>query len=108
LFIFIISVIYLFLFLIFLAVRYGLSEAVEFVELPRRGFLVPGMVDTHYHAPQFVNAGNGLDMPLLEWLETYTFPAETRFKDVDYAARGAQIVRCRVSCVVCRVVWHAC
>jgi guanine deaminase len=63
------------------------------------------MVDTHYHAPQFVNAGNGLDMPLLEWLETYTFPAETRFKDVDYAARGAQVLRCRVSC---RVVWHAC
>jgi len=47
------------------------------------------MVDTHAHAPQFVNAGNGLDMPLLEWLETYTFPAETRFKDADYAKKSA-------------------
>jgi cytosine/adenosine deaminase-related metal-dependent hydrolase len=66
-----------------------LGDDVEFVELPRRGFIVPGLVDTHYHAPQYVNAGNGLDMPLLEWLETYTFPAETRFKDPSYAARGA-------------------
>jgi guanine deaminase len=47
------------------------------------------MVDTHAHAPQFVNAGNGLDMPLLEWLETYTFPAETRFKDPAYAKKSA-------------------
>ncbi|ELR24812.1 guanine deaminase [Acanthamoeba castellanii str. Neff] len=70
-----------------LILKHKLSEAVEFVELPRRGFIVPGMVDTHAHAPQFVNAGNGLDMPLLEWLETYTFPAETRFKDADYAKK---------------------
>jgi len=49
------------------------------------------MVDTHAHAPQFVNLGNGLDMPLLEWLKTYTFPAEACFKDEDHAKRGTSI-----------------
>src|SRR3989344_420306 len=60
------------------------------------------MVDTHAHAPQFVNAGNGLDMPLLEWLETYTLPAETRFKDADYAKKSTCV--CGDVCVRVRVL----
>jgi cytosine/adenosine deaminase-related metal-dependent hydrolase len=68
------------------------------------------MVDTHAHAPQFVNAGNGLDMPLLEWLETYTFPAETRFKDADYAKKSTCVCGdvCMRACVcVCVCVFCA-
>ncbi len=49
---------------------------------------MPGFVDTHTHAPQHVNLGNGLDIRLLEWLEKYTFPAETKFKDTEYASKG--------------------
>lgn len=26
-----------------------------------------------------------MDLPLLEWLQKYTFPTESRFKDLDYA-----------------------
>ncbi|CAL4116010.1 unnamed protein product, partial [Meganyctiphanes norvegica] len=48
-------------------------------------FLMPGMVDTHIHAPQFPNNGIGLDLPLLEWLPTYTFPMEATFKDPQWA-----------------------
>jgi hypothetical protein len=64
------------------------------------------MVDTHAHAPQFVNAGNGLDMPLLQWLETYTFPAETRFKDADYAKKSTCV--CGVCGDVCVCVCVCC
>lgn len=46
---------------------------------------MPGMVDTHIHAPQYSYAGTGLDMTLLQWLNTYTFPVESRFKDLEFA-----------------------
>lgn len=46
---------------------------------------MPGLVDTHIHAAQYSYAGTGLDLPLLQWLSTYTFPAESRFKDLDFA-----------------------
>ena len=43
------------------------------------------MIDTHIHAPQYINAGIGLDLPLLGWLNKYTFPTESRFSDLDFA-----------------------
>lgn len=46
--------------------------------LPERGFLLPTFADLHLHAPQYLNAGMGLDLPLMEWLDTYTYPAEER------------------------------
>lgn len=51
----------------------------------RSEFLVPGMIDTHLHAPQYVNAGFGLELPLLGWLNKYTFPTEARFSDLNFA-----------------------
>lgn len=46
---------------------------------------MPGMVDTHIHASQYSYAGTALDMPLLKWLNTYTFPVEYHFKDLEFA-----------------------
>jgi len=48
-------------------------------------FLMPGLVDTHTHAPQYPNSGLGLDLPLLEWLEKYTFPLEAKYKETKFA-----------------------
>lgn len=50
-----------------------------------RQFLMPGFVDTHIHAPQYVFTGTGYDLPLLDWLEKYTFPSESRFRNVEFA-----------------------
>lgn len=47
--------------------------------------IMPGFVDAHCHAPQYVFSGTGMDLPLLEWLNKYTFPTEARFKDEAYA-----------------------
>ncbi len=47
--------------------------------------ILPGFVDLHFHAPQFANRGLGLDKELLPWLEDYTFPEESKFKDLSYA-----------------------
>ena len=42
--------------------------------------LVPGFVDTHVHFPQ-VDVIASYGTQLLDWLETYTFPAEMAFAD---------------------------
>ena len=49
------------------------------------GLLVmPGFIDTHTHYPQTeMIASHGLQ--LLDWLEQYTFPTETKFSDREYA-----------------------
>lgn len=51
--------------------------------------IVPGFVDTHIHYPQIdIVAAHGRD--LLAWLDTYTFPAETRFGEPGHAAATAR------------------
>jgi guanine deaminase len=54
-----------------------------------RGCLVlPGFIDAHVHFPQIdVIASHGKQ--LLDWLETYTFPAEARFADAAYSRATA-------------------
>lgn len=47
--------------------------------------IIPGFVDLHLHAPQYPNIGLGLDKELIPWLNTYTFPEEGKYKDVEYA-----------------------
>ena len=47
--------------------------------------VMPGLVDLHMHAPQYAYRGLGMDLELLDWLNTYTFPEETRYLDFDYA-----------------------
>ena len=49
--------------------------------------IIPGMTDLHVHAPQFSFRGLGMDLELLDWLNTYTFKTEARFEDSDYARR---------------------
>lgn len=46
--------------------------------------ILPGLVDTHVHLPQWDIAGIGRG-ELLHWLNTYVFPAEARFADTDFA-----------------------
>lgn len=50
--------------------------------------IIPGLVDLHVHAPQYAFRGLGMDMELLEWLETNTFPEESKYRDMDYAKRA--------------------
>jgi guanine deaminase len=50
--------------------------------------IIPGLVDLHTHAPQYSFRGNGMDLELLDWLQTYTFPEEARYRDLEYARRA--------------------
>jgi guanine deaminase len=52
--------------------------------------ILPGFIDTHVHAPQLdVIASYGTE--LLDWLERYTFPAETAWADPAVAAVGSKL-----------------
>lgn len=53
--------------------------------------IIPGLVDLHLHAPQYPFRGLGMDMELLEWLETNTFPEESKYKDLEYAKKAYTI-----------------
>lgn len=47
--------------------------------------IIPPFCDIHLHAPQYNNVGLGMDMQLLDWLNTYTFPEESSFSNQEYA-----------------------
>lgn len=47
--------------------------------------ILQSFADLHLHGPQYPQVGMGMDLQLLPWLKTYTFPAEARFSDPGYA-----------------------
>ena len=54
----------------------------------RPHLILPGFIDAHAHMPQMqVIASYGAE--LLDWLNTYTFPEETKFSDPAHARRIA-------------------
>mgnify|MGYP002512871204 CR=1 FL=1 len=85
----------------FLVCRDGISQGV-FPVIPENDkhlpvidcpdlLIIPGMTDLHLHAPQYPFRAVGMDMELLEWLETHTFPEESRYADADYAQHAYHI-----------------
>ena len=54
----------------------------------RPHLLMPGFIDTHIHMPQAQIIGSW-GAQLLDWLNTYTFPAESKFSDPAHAERIA-------------------
>lgn len=71
----------------FPAVSAALPEEAVIDLRPR--WILPGLVDLHSHLPQYpCVALDGLE--LLPWLETHVFPAESRFRDPERAARAAR------------------
>ena len=53
--------------------------------------IIPGLSDLHLHAPQYSYSGTGMDLELLDWLYAYTFPEESKYKDLDYAKKSYEV-----------------
>ncbi len=53
--------------------------------------IIPGLVDMHLHAPQYMFIGLHMDLELIDWLNTYTFPTEARYKDIRFAKKAYDI-----------------
>lgn len=58
-----------------------------FHRLAESQYLLPGFIDLHVHAPQWAQSGTALDIPLYDWLNTYTFPLESKFSDLEFAKK---------------------
>lgn len=61
--------------------KYPDEEIIDYGE----AIIIPAFNDLHIHAPQYINRGVGFDRELLPWLETYTFPVESKYSDVNFA-----------------------
>lgn len=49
------------------------------------GLIVQAFADMHLHGPQYPMLGMGMDLQLMPWLQTYVFPTEARFADLEFA-----------------------
>ena len=61
--------------------QYRELELIEYGD----SIIIPGLCDLHVHAPQYAFRGLGMDMELLDWLNAYTFPEESKYVIIDYA-----------------------
>ena len=52
--------------------------------------ILPGLIDCHLHYAQTAMIGSG-GLPLLDWLQHYTWPAEQKLADPGFAAQLAQV-----------------
>ena len=82
----------------YLVCENGVSAGV-FAELPEKyqdfplldytgKLILPGFTDLHVHAPQYRFRALGMDLELLEWLDTHTFPQEAKYVDTDFARKN--------------------
>lgn len=62
-------------------------QGVQEVQSRNNSFFFPGFIDTHIHASQYPNAGVFGKSTLLDWLNTYTFPLESSYKDLNVASK---------------------
>ncbi len=53
--------------------------------------IIPGLVDLHVHAPQYPFRGLGMDLELIDWLNTHTFAEEAKYADTEYAGKAYDI-----------------
>lgn len=53
--------------------------------------IIPGLSDLHIHAPQYPHRALGLDMELIDWLNTRAFPEEEKYESEEYARRAYRV-----------------
>lgn len=67
--------------------KYAALECTDFGD----SLIIPGLTDLHLHAPQYTFRATGMDLELLDWLNTITFPQEARYEDLDFAKEAYSI-----------------
>lgn len=53
--------------------------------------IIPGLIDLHVHAPQYTFRGLGMDLELIDWLNTHTFKEEAKYEQLEYAEKAYEI-----------------
>ncbi|MEQ1896286.1 MAG: amidohydrolase [Vicinamibacterales bacterium] len=55
------------------------------------GIIMPGLINTHTHAPMVLYRGLADDLALMEWLEKYIFPAEAKTVSPAFVRTGTRL-----------------
>jgi len=53
--------------------------------------VLPGLINTHTHAPMVLFRGLADDLPLMEWLNNYIFPAESKTVSPEFVRAGTRL-----------------
>lgn len=59
----------------------------EFLDFDGK-LVVPGLVDTHLHAPQNAFRGTDMDLELIDWLNKSPFSEEAKYSGAEYAEKA--------------------
>src|SRR5712691_719433 len=70
-----------------LAARYQARETVD----ARDAVVLPGLVNTHTHAPMVMYRGLADDLALMDWLQKYIFPAEAKTVSPELVRTGTKL-----------------
>ncbi|PYQ93098.1 MAG: 5-methylthioadenosine deaminase, partial [Acidobacteria bacterium] len=65
-------------------------RADETISAPNQ-IVLPGLVNTHTHAPMVLYRGLADDLALMEWLQKYIFPAEARTVSPEFVRVGTRL-----------------
>ena len=57
----------------------------------RGQIVLPGLINTHTHAPMVLYRGLADDLALMEWLENYIFPAEAKTVSPEFVRAGTRL-----------------
>jgi 5-methylthioadenosine/S-adenosylhomocysteine deaminase len=70
-----------------IAGRYAATETID----ARDELILPGLVNTHTHAPMVMYRGLADDLALMDWLQKYIFPAEAKTVSPEMVRIGTRL-----------------
>jgi 5-methylthioadenosine/S-adenosylhomocysteine deaminase len=70
-----------------IAAKYQPAETVD----ARDQIVLPGLINTHTHAPMVMYRGLADDLALMDWLQKYIFPAEARTVSPELVRTGTRL-----------------
>jgi 5-methylthioadenosine/S-adenosylhomocysteine deaminase len=70
-----------------IAAKYQAREAVD----ARAQIVLPGLINTHTHAPMVMYRGLADDLALMDWLQKYIFPAEAKTVSPEMVRVGTRL-----------------
>jgi 5-methylthioadenosine/S-adenosylhomocysteine deaminase len=70
-----------------IAARYAPGQTID----ARRDVVMPGLINTHTHAPMVMFRGLADDLALMEWLQKYIFPAEAKTVSPEFVRTGTRL-----------------
>jgi len=70
-----------------IAARYNAAQTIN----ARDQIVLPGLINTHTHAPMVMFRGLADDLALMDWLQKYIFPAEAKTVSPDFVRTGTRL-----------------